>query len=383
MQLRAEAPAGEVGALDATLRYDALVVAVGADVGFFGVPGAEAHALPLKELRDARAVRQRLLRNIEDASLPGLAAEERARLASIVVVGGGPTGCELAAELHDLMHDDLARLYPPEVMAGARITIVEAGSELLSAFDASLRAYALQRFRREGVKVLTGVPVARVGPRGVTLKDGSELSAGLVVWSAGLAPRPLLAVLDAQRFRKDRWGHLVTSDRLKASAAGDDASASVPAVWALGDCAAVAGGRYAATAQVAEQQGEWLAAAFNDAAADAGAFDAAPPPRAELAAALDAHVPRYAFAYHHRGSLAMLGTLAGAADFTAVARTGGARGVADVALGPLRGATLRGAAAWLLWRSAYLTKLGRWRNRLQVPADWARAAIFGRDTTLF
>jgi NADH dehydrogenase FAD-containing subunit len=175
---------------------------------------------------------------------------------------------------------------------------------------------------------------------------------------------------------------LVTSDRLKVSAAGDDASA-VPAVWALGDCAAVAGGRYAATAQVAEQQGEWLAAAFNDAAADAGAFDARPPSRAELAAALDAHVPRYAFAYHHRGSLAMLGTLAGAADFTAVARTGGARGVADVALGPLRGATLRGAAAWLLWRSAYLTKLGRWRNRLQVPADWARAAIFGRDTTLF
>ena len=379
MQLRAEAPAGETDPLDATLRYDALVIAVGAGVGFFGVPGAEAHALPLKELRDARAVRQRLLRNIEDASLPGLAAEERARLASVVVVGGGPTGCELAAELHDLMHDDLARLYPAGVMAGARITIVEAGAELLSAFDASLRAYALQRFRREGVTVLTGVPVARVGPRGVALKDGSELSAGLVVWSAGLAPRPLLAALDANRFRKDRWGHLVTSDRLKVSAA----EASSPAVWALGDCAAVAGGRYAATAQVAEQQGEWLAAAFNDAAADSGVFDAAPPPRAELAAALDAHVPQYAFAYHHRGSLAMLGTLAGAADFTAVARTGGARGVADVALGPLRGATLRGAAAWLLWRSAYLTKLGRWRNRLQVPADWARAAIFGRDTTLF
>jgi NADH dehydrogenase len=119
VQLRAEAPAGETDPLDATLRYDALVIAVGANVGFFGVPGAEAHALPLKELRDARAVRQRLLRNIEDASLPGLAAEERARLASVVVVGGGPTGCELAAELHDLMHDDLARLYPPGVMAGA------------------------------------------------------------------------------------------------------------------------------------------------------------------------------------------------------------------------------------------------------------------------
>ena len=383
MRLRAKAAPGDAGATDAVLRYDALVVAVGAGVGFFGVPGAEAHALPLKELRDARAVRQRLLRNIEAACLPGLAAKEHARLASVVVVGGGPTGCELAAELHDLMHDDLARLYPRDVMAGARITIVEAGAELLSAFDASLRAYALQRFRREGVTVRAGVAVARVGPRGVILADGTELSAGLVVWSAGLAPRPLLGALDAARFRKDRWGHLGTSDRLKAAAAGDDDSATVPAIWALGDCAAVAGGRYAATAQVAEQQGEWLASTFNDAAADAGAFGAAPPSQAGLAAAIDVHRPRYAFSYHHRGSLAMLGSLAGAADFTAVARTGGARGVADVALGPLRGATLRGAAAWLLWRSAYLTKLGRWRNRLQVPADWARAAVFGRDTTLF
>ena len=387
MLLRAEAPSGGSVALEAALPYDALVVAVGAGVGYFGVPGAEAHALPLKELRDARAVRQRLLRNIEAACLPGLSDAERQRLASVVVVGGGPTGCELAAELHDLMRDDLARLYPHAVMAAAQITLVEAGAELLSAFDASLRAYALQRFRREGVAVRAGVAVARVGPRGVVLADGSQLSAGLVVWSAGLAPRPLLSALDAARFRKDKWGHLVTSDRLKAvspsSTAGEgDFSRAAPGVWALGDCAAVAGGRYAATAQVAEQQGAWLAAAFNDAAADAGAFGAAPPGREALAAALDAHVPRYAFTYRHRGSLAMLGSLAGAADFTAVARTGGTRGVADVALGPLRGATLRGAAAWLLWRSAYLTRLGRWRNRLQVPADWARAAIFGRDTTL-
>ena len=386
VRLRAEAPPGGSAALDAALRYDALVVAVGAGVGYFGVPGAEAHALPLKELRDARAVRQRLLRNIEAACLPGVDAAESARLASVVVVGGGPTGCELAAELHDLMRDDLARTYPPAVMSAARITLVEAGAELLSAFDASLRAYALQRFRRAGVAVRAGVAGARVGPRGVVLADGSQLSAGLVVWTAGLAPRPLLAALDAARFRKDRWGHLVTSDRLRAAASSSgpegDFSHAVPGVWALGDCAAVAGGRYAATAQVAEQQGAWLAAAFNDAAADAGAFDSTPPPCAALSAALEAHVPRYAFAYRHRGSLAMLGSLAGAADFTAVARTGGARGVADVALGPLRGATLRGAAAWLLWRSAYLTKLGRWRNRMQVPADWVRAAVFGRDTTL-
>jgi len=173
----------------------------------------------------------------------------------------------------------------------------------------------------------------------------------------------------------------MASDRLKALAPDDDA-ATVAGVWALGGCASVAGGRYAATAQVAEQQGELLASTFNDAAADAGAFGSDTPSRALLAEALNAHWPQYAFAYRHRGSLAMLGMFAGAADFTAVARTGVVRGVADAALGPLRGATLRGPAAWLLWRSAYLTKLGRWRNRLQVPADWARAALFGRDTTL-
>jgi len=124
--LRAEAPPGGGSRDAARLPYDALVIAVGAGVGYFGCTGAEEHALPLKELRHARAVRQRLLENVEAACLPGLQPEQRARLASVAIVGGGPTGCELAAELYDLMSNDLAAIYPPEVMAHAKITLVEA-----------------------------------------------------------------------------------------------------------------------------------------------------------------------------------------------------------------------------------------------------------------
>jgi NADH dehydrogenase FAD-containing subunit len=390
---------------ETTLSYDALVIAVGARSATFGVPGVRAHALFLKELSDARAIRQRVIANVEASCFPGVPPAERARLRAFVIVGGGPSGVELAAELHDFLAADVARLYGHGVAAEARITIVEAGrGGILSSFDASLREYARAKFARDAMEVRAGVAVTAVGARGVTLSDGREMPCGLVVWNTGIRAQPLVAALDGVHFRKDKWGHLVTTRRLEvlrppssteAEEEEDDddakpssrSSSVLRGVFCIGDAAAVGGGaRYAATAQVAEQQGDYLGRAFN-AAADAAAADnlklsklaPAAARRAALRDAVCARRPPAPFVYRHRGSLAMLGMFAGIADFSAVRGDNREAVVAPL----LRGVKLRGAAAWLLWRSAYLTKLGRWRNRLQVPADWARVALFGRDVTQF
>src|SRR5262245_59831211 len=128
--------------------FDRLAIAVGAEGNTFGVPRVREHALPLKELADARAIRQRVVAALERASLPGIDAAERPRLLHFVAVGGGPTGVRFAAEVHDLLAADLPRNYS-ELAADVRITVLEAGPEMLTAYDQELRLYAAGLFRRD------------------------------------------------------------------------------------------------------------------------------------------------------------------------------------------------------------------------------------------
>ena len=163
----------------ATLPFDALVLAVGATNSTFGIPGVSEHAYFLKELADARAIRRTIVRNIEAASFPGISHAERARLLSVVIVGGGPTGVEFAAELHDFVSEDLARLYPG---AGRdmRISIVE-GRGVLGSFDQSLREYMARKFSRDGIRLRLGANVVAVSHDKVSLSDGEDMPSGLTV----------------------------------------------------------------------------------------------------------------------------------------------------------------------------------------------------------
>jgi NADH dehydrogenase FAD-containing subunit len=133
-----------------TVGYDILVIAIGSISNTFNVPGVAEYALTLKELHDARELRQRIIRCFERANLPGIAPLERSRLVQFVVCGGGPTGVEFAAELHDFLMTDLRRSYPG-LVAEARVTLVEAGKEILSTFDIKLKNYALDLFRRQRI----------------------------------------------------------------------------------------------------------------------------------------------------------------------------------------------------------------------------------------
>ncbi len=176
------------------LPFDLLAIAVGAAVADYGVPGVREHALTLASVEDARAVRRGILDQFARAEVPGLSDEEVARRLTFVVCGGGATGVEVAAEVHDLLAGELAASYP-ELAPRGRVVLVEAAERILGGFDAALGGYAHRHFQREGIEVRLGTAVSAVERDGVRLRDGGFLPAGLVLWAGGNTPVPFVATL--------------------------------------------------------------------------------------------------------------------------------------------------------------------------------------------
>ncbi len=308
--------------------FDALALAVGCVTNTFGVPGVEQHAFFLKEVEDARRIRQALVANLERASLPATPEPERDRLLHFACVGAGPTGVRFAGELYDLLRRDLPRGYP-HLAGRVRVTLLDAGPSVLSAYDESLREYVRRVFAGRGVAVRTGARVEAVTEDGLRLAGGESLPCGMVLWSAGFARNPLLDGLDAER---DRSGRLLTDDTLQLPGR--------PGVYALGDCACPKGQQLPQLAQVAEQQGRYLAASLN---ARAGGRDAGP------------------FRWRPWGVSSFIG---------------GGAAVSDSGDG---GPRLSGFWAYQQWRAATWTQLVSLRSKVLVPLDRLRAFAFGRD----
>lgn len=170
------------------LKYDKLVIGVGAVSNTFGVPGVYDHSFFLKEISDARMIRNQILKNFELAMQPGVSEEEKKRLLHFVIVGGGPTGVEFGAELYDFVKQDVTRLYVHE-RSNVRVTLIEA-RQILPSFDEKLRTFAESKMRQRDQFELLQSSVTQVCADHIQLKDGEKLPCGLVVWSTGLAPRP-------------------------------------------------------------------------------------------------------------------------------------------------------------------------------------------------
>jgi NADH dehydrogenase FAD-containing subunit len=309
--------------------YDLLVLAVGARVADLGIPGVREHCLTLATIPDARAIRSRVLAQLASAEVPGLPEEELRRRLTFVVCGGGPTGVEVAAEIHDLLTGELRTLYP-ELAPYFHVSLLEALERLLGGFDEALGTYTRRHFAREGIEVRTGVPVARVEPRRLVLEDGDEVPFGMAIWAGGNAPVPLLEGLGIELVR----GRLPV--------APDLAVPERTGVWAAGDCAAVGEPPLPATAQIAQQQGKYLARLLRRRARGLST-----PPFVAKSAGMMAYI-------------------------------GGGEALAD-----LPRVKWSGRGAWLLWRSAYLTKLVSLPNKVKVLFDWIKAAAFGRDVSRF
>jgi NADH dehydrogenase FAD-containing subunit len=333
--------------LNFSLSYDYLVIACGARNNTFNTPGVEQYGYPLKNLWDSRAVRTKLLENFERASSLTATPEERVRLSTIVIVGGGPTSIEFSGELWDFLNEDVRKWYPEII---PKVLIIEVGDHILGTFDTSLSAYAEKLLsKRKHVKILTKTKVVEVTENFVKLNDGNIIPTGLVVWNTGIMQNEFIKSLDFQKGK--RYGGITVNEYLQVL---DKNSKTIPNVFCLGDCANYADHPLPATAQVASQEGRWLAKLFHKQqleefpAADYGAH----PPEGTKP-----------FHFHNLGVLAYIG---------------GWR-----ALAQLSSTKISGYKAWILWRSAYLTNLLSWKNRFLVAMYWFKSFVFGRDISRF
>lgn len=370
------------------LTYDKLIVTVGCYSQTFGTPGVKEHAFFLKDVGDARKIRNRLLACFEGAALPTTSDEMRRQLLNFAIVGGGPTGIEFSAELHDLINEDLAKIYP-ELIKYHKITVYDVAEKVLPMFDEKLAKYASQKFARRGIDIKTshhveslrlGAPAERSFYKDtkdyrlftIKLKEEGEIGVGMCVWSTGLMQNPFVAQsLDDVRQAPDniqllestrnttlsqnvkwkvkkhpRTGSIITDSRLRVKLEPSESEskgleAIHPDVFALGDCGVIQDTSYPATAQVASQKALWLTKRLNR-----GDFDKA------------------AFTYKDLGTLAYIG------NWDALFQGG-------------RGGRLQGYLAWIIWRGAYLTKTVSLRNKILVPVYWAVNWIFGRDISRF
>ncbi|KAJ4981251.1 hypothetical protein NE237_032088 [Protea cynaroides] len=223
-----------VGSGEFLVEYDYLVVALGAEVNTFNTPGVKEHCHFLKEIDDARRIRRNVIDCFEKAVLPNLSEEERRINLHFVIVGGGPTGVEFAAELHDFIQEDLVKLYPL-VQDLVKITVIQSGDHILNMYDQRISSFAEQKFQRDGIEVQTGCRVVGVSDRAVTVKvkskeENSTVPYGMVVWSTGNGTRPVVRDFMEQIGQSKR--RVLTTDEWLRVEGCDN-------VYALGDCATI------------------------------------------------------------------------------------------------------------------------------------------------
>lgn len=224
------------------LPYDKLVIAVGSTSNTHGVEGLE-YCSRLKTAEDALHIRKKIKTLLERACLPTTTDEERKRLLSFVVCGGGPTGVEFAAEVFDLLNEDLPRSYPKILRQQLSVHVIQSRSNILNTYDERISEYAMERFRKETIDVLTNSRVVRILPDRVIFKqkdsetgeiEMKELPFGICLWSTGVAQNPLTkqVVQSLSGFQRNKRAIETDSHLRVIGAPSDD-------VYAIGDCATV------------------------------------------------------------------------------------------------------------------------------------------------
>ncbi|KAM1039901.1 hypothetical protein ACFX2I_029149 [Malus domestica] len=327
------------------IAYDKLVIALGAMPTTFGIQGVHEHAIFLREVSHAQEIRRKLLLNLMLSDVPGVSEEEKSRLLHCVVVGGGPTGVEFSGELSDFIQRDVQERYA-HVKNYIHVTLIEA-NEILSSFDDRLRHYATKQLTKSGVRLVRGI-VKDVKDKKIILNDGTEVPYGLLVWSTGVGPSPLVNSLP---LTKSPGGRIGVDEWLRVPGVQD--------VYSIGDCSGFVESTgkptLPALAQVAERQGKYLANLLNKIGKAGGG-------RANAAREYKYEEP---FVYKHLGSMATLGRYKALVDLRQ-SKAG-------------KGVSMAGFFSWFVWRSAYLTRVISWRNRFYVAINWLTTFVFGRD----
>jgi NADH dehydrogenase len=309
----------------ATVAYDYLILAAGSTTNYFGNDQLREQTLPMRDLDEAQRLRDHMLLQVEQAAQE-LDPAKRAALLTFVVVGGGPTGVELAGALADLIRQTLRKDYPSLDVSQARVVLVEASDCILKTFPAELRAEARQRLEKMGVEVRVNTGVRQAAGNIVTFQNDATLPAHTVVWAAGVRAA---ALTDALNVTLGQGARVKVAPTLNLP--------DHPNVFVIGDMAFLespGGGAYPMLAQVAIQMGKQ--AAGNILAQTRG--------RAQKP-----------FRYFDVGQMAIIGPGA------AICNSFGLR--------------LRGGSAWLLWLSVHLANLCGRRNRLLTLIHWLSTSV--------
>jgi NADH dehydrogenase len=319
---------------DLVVPYDALVIAVGSVTNYYGVPGAQENTRPFKTIVDAMYVRARIVELFEMAE-QAETAEQRRELLSFVIVGGGITGVEIAAEMTDMALDTLLPKYPTVTRSDFSVTVVEVGDRIIPAARPQHSAYVQRYLERRGVKLLLGRGAVRVEPKRIHLSDGTALATFTTIWTAGVHPPDLVRQLPVTHVKD---GRVRVDEYLRAL---DPEGKPIEDVFVMGDCAASAlpdGTYQPVLAQTAIAMGSYLGGHLVE--------------RAEGR-------PARPFRFHNSGYIISLGKHSSVLE--------------------LFGVPLSGKLAWLMWAGAYLIKMVGFRKQLEVGIDHLTHLFFEHD----
>lgn len=373
--------------------YDKLIIAVGAVSKTFQTPGVRHNAMFFRDIGDAKRVKRRVRECFELAVLPTTSPEMRRHLLHFAIVGAGPTGTELAANLRDYIYQDVVKLYPA-VEGIPRISLYDVAPKVLSMFDESLSKYAMDTMRKEGIGIKTEhhVKGLRWGAPGqpppydmdpkrcltLTTEEEGEVGVGMCVWATGNAMNKFLShILDIDAFpassallkdgsgsqppadpEKVRWqikkapgvGALLVDGHLRVQLESSTGQTAVMQdVFALGDNAMLETGSPPATAQATTQEAKWLAARLNQ-----NDLDSQPP-----------------FSFRNMGSLAYIG------DANALMQIPSEDRSRYLPSG------LTGRTAALVWNWAYVSMSISWRNKLRLVFRRMVNWLYGRDVSRY
>jgi len=301
-----------------TLHYDYLVLACGVTHAYFGHDEWSAAAPGLKTIENAREIRARFLSAFERAEIADDDAVRR-KLLTFVVVGGGPTGVEMAGAMAEVAHETLKEDFRRIDPRMSRIILIEAGPRILPALPGNLSNYAKSVLQRMGVEVMEQTRVTNCTRDGVTLGDDKRIEASTIVWAAGVMASPAAQWIDAEH---DRAGRIIVNPDLTVP--------DRPNVFVAGDLASVRGEQIPGIAPAAKQMGRYIGRV--------------------IAAKVKGQTRTDPFRYRHAGDLATIG-----------------RRAAVVKIGRIE---LTGFLAWLFWGVAHIYFLIGLRNRFVVAITW-------------
>ena len=297
------------------IHFDHLIIALGSATADFGIPGVAEHALGMKTIHEALTIRAEVMRRFDD-----LCRFNVDTILGIVVVGGGPTGVEMAGALAELIRGPLKGDHA-EAAANINISLIEAGDRLLPALHPSLSDRTFRDLEKMGVHVLTNTAVAEVAPRIIKFKDGTQIGAEITIWAAGVRGVPVLEELNIPLSR----GRIDSEQTLQVK--------NYPYIWAIGDNSGSVdenGKHYPMIAPVALQQAKFVAQQIS-----------------QLAQGKDLKN----FKYRDKGAMATIGR--------------------HKAVVEVKGLRITGFVAWGIWLFLHLFYLLGGRNKIGTIADWS------------